>query len=152
MKRMSIQKRFSVTMRGFVILKQYCPNLAQGKALYELIRSLQPFISVWFTAQIINELSTHRRIKTVMAYVLSVIVIHFICAVLKSIIERVCNEKEAQMWSWFGKIFSDKQISLDQGYVFMFFNILLILLIWKMRTSSISGKKRRKISICLAMV
>lgn len=113
MKRMSIQKRFSVTMRGFVILKQYCPNLAQGKALYELIRSLQPFISVWFTAQIINELSTHRRIKTVMAYVLSVIVIHFICAVLKSIIERVCNEKEAQMWSWFGKIFSDKQISLD---------------------------------------
>ena len=113
MKRMSIQKRFSVTMRGFVILKQYCPNLAQGKALYELIRSLQPFISVWFTAQIINEISTHRRIKTVMAYVLSVIVIHFICAVLKSIIERVCNEKEAQMWSWFGKIFSDKQISLD---------------------------------------
>lgn len=113
MKRMSIQKRFSVTMRGFVILKQYCPNLAQGKALYELIRSLQPFISVWFTAQIINEISTHRRIKTVMAYVLSVIVIHFICAVLKSIIERVCNEKEAQMWSWFRKIFSDKQISLD---------------------------------------
>lgn len=113
MKRMSIQKRISVTMRGFAILKQYCPGLAQGKALYELINSIQPFISVWFTAQIINEISAQKRIKTVLVYVLGVVLTNFICAVLKSIINRVCNEKESQMWSWFGKIFSDKQISLD---------------------------------------
>lgn len=113
MKRMSIQKRISVTMRGFAILKQYCPGLAQGKALYELINSIQPFISIWFTAQIINEISAQRRIKTVFIYVLSVVITNFICAVLKSIMNRVCNEKESQMWSWFGKIFSDKQMSLD---------------------------------------
>lgn len=113
MKRMSIQKRTSVTMRGFAILKQYCPGLAQGKALYELINSVQPFIAVWFTAQIINEISAQRRIKKVFVYVLGVVLINFICAVLKSIIDRVCHEKESQMWSWFGKIFSDKQMSLD---------------------------------------
>lgn len=113
MKMMSIQKRISVTTRGFTILKQYCPGLAQGKALYELINSLQPFISVWFTAQIINEISTQRRLKTVFVYVLGVVLTNFICAVLKSIINRVCNEKESQMWSWFGKIFSDKQMALD---------------------------------------
>lgn len=113
MKRMSIQKRISVTMRGFAILKQYCPGLAQGKALYELINSVWPFISVWFTAQIINEISAQRRIKTVLVYVLGVVLINFICAVLKSMIDRVCHEKESQMWSWFGKIFSDKQMSLD---------------------------------------
>lgn len=113
MKRMSIQKRISVTMRGFAILKQYCPGLAQGKALYELINSIQPFISIWFTAQIINEISAQRRIKTVFIYVLSVVTTNFICAVLKSIMNRICNEKESQMWSWFGKIFSDKQMSLD---------------------------------------
>ena len=66
MKRMSIHKRISVTIRGFSILKQYCPGLAQGKALYELIHSIQPFISVWFTAQIINEISTQRRLKPVL--------------------------------------------------------------------------------------
>lgn len=113
MKRMSIQKRISVTMRGFAILKQYCPGLAQGKAVYELIHSIQPFISVWFTAQIMNEISEQRRIKTVLVYVLGVVLTNFICAVLKSMINRICNEKESQMWSWFGKIFSDKQMSLD---------------------------------------
>lgn len=113
MNKMSIRKRVSITKRGFGILKCYCPGLAQGKALYELINSIQPFISVWFSAQIINEISAQRRMRTVILYVVGVVLTNFICAVLKSIINRVCNEKESQMWSWFGKIFSDKQMSLD---------------------------------------
>lgn len=100
-------------MRGFGILKHYCPGLVQGKALYEAIYSIQPFISVWFSAQIINEISLQRRIKTVGIYIVSVVLVNFICSVIKSIINRVRNEKEAQMWSWFGKIFSDKQMALD---------------------------------------
>ena len=100
-------------MRGFSILKQYCPGLAQGKAMYELINSVQPFVSIWFTAQIVNEISSQRRLKTILLYVLGAVLINFICALLKSIINHVCNEKESQMWSWFGKVFSDKQISLD---------------------------------------
>lgn len=100
-------------MRGFGILKQYCPGLAQGKALYEFINSVQPFLSVWFSAQIINEIATHRRIKTIIIYVAGVVLANFICAVIKSMLHRICNEKESQMWRWFGKIFSDKQMSLD---------------------------------------
>ena len=113
MHKMSIRKRVSVTMRGFGILKRYCPGLAQGKALYELINSIQPFISVWFSARIINEISSQRRIKTLGIYIISVVLANFVCSVIKSIINRICNEKESQMWSWFGKIFSDKQMTLD---------------------------------------
>ena len=113
MKKIPITKRISVTMRGFSILKQYCPGLAQGKAAYELINSIQPFVSIWFTAQIVNEISSQRRFNTILLYVLSTVLINFICALLKSIINHVCNEKESQMWSWFGKVFSDKQMSLD---------------------------------------
>lgn len=113
MKTMPITKRISVTMRGFSILKQYCPGLAQGKAAYELINSIQPFVSIWFTAQIVNEISSQKRLKTILLYVLGAVLINFICALLKSIINHVCNEKESQMWSWFGKVFSDKQMSLD---------------------------------------
>lgn len=113
MKKMPIAKRISVTMRGFSILKQYCPGLAQEKAAYELINSIQPFVSIWFTARIVNEISSQRRFNTILLYVLGTVLINFICTLLKSIINHVCNEKESQMWSWFGKIFSDKQMSLD---------------------------------------
>lgn len=113
MKKMGIAKRISVTMRGFSILKQYCPGLAQGKALYELINSIQPFISIWFTAQIINHISSQRKTESIILYILSAVLINFICSLLKKIINHVCDEKESQMWSWFGKVFSDKQMSLD---------------------------------------
>ena len=113
MKRMPIHKRVSVTVRGFSILKKYCPGLAQGKAFYELVNSIQPFVSVWFTARIINEISAGGRVKNLCVYVFGVVLANFLCAVLKSMMNRVCNEKESQMWSWFGKIFSDKQMSLD---------------------------------------
>ena len=79
----------------------------------ELINSIQPFVSIWFTAQIVNEISSQRRLNTILLYVLGVVLINFICALLKSMINHVCNEKESQMWSWFGKVFSDKQMSLD---------------------------------------
>ena len=113
MSKIALTKRVSITMRGFSILKQYCPGLAQGKAAYELINSIQPFISVWFTAQIVNEISSQRRFNTILLFILGAVLLNFICALIKSILNHVCNEKEAQMWNWFEKIFSDKQMSLD---------------------------------------
>ncbi len=73
MKKMSLRKRFKVTTRGFGILKQYCPGLVQGKFLYEFINSLQPFVSVWFSAQIINEISVKCSIFLLMQAV------HYVC-------------------------------------------------------------------------
>jgi ATP-binding cassette subfamily B protein len=78
MKKMSVKKRISVTMRGFSILKQYCPGLAQGKAAYELINSIQPFVSIWFTAQIVNGISAQRKLRIILLYVLGAVLINFI--------------------------------------------------------------------------
>ncbi len=113
MKKMSLRRRFEVTVRGFRILRQYCPGLAQGRALCELVSTLQPFAAVWFSAQIINELSALCRMKTIVLYAACVVCLQFVCAVLRGILDSVCSEKEAQMWCYFGKIFADKQMSMD---------------------------------------
>ena len=94
MKKMPITKRISVTMRGFSILKQYCPGLAQGKSAYELINSVQPFVSIWFTARIVNEISSQKSFNTILFYVLGAVLINFICALLKSIINRIRDRKQ----------------------------------------------------------
>ena len=113
MKRMSLGERIKITKRGFGILKKYCPGLAEQKALYEIIHSLQPFISIWFSARIVDELINYCRKEYIATYVISIIVINFICTVIQNILLHVCNEKESQMWNWFEKVFSDKQMSLD---------------------------------------
>ncbi len=113
MTRMRVRERFAVTVRGFGILKKYCPGLVRDKALYELINSLQPFVSVWFSARIIDEIILGRRVEVLAAYVAGIVLINFLGAVCKGILKRLGDEKEALMWCWFGKIFSDKQMSLD---------------------------------------
>ena len=113
MRKMSFGERIKITKRGFGILKKYCPGLAEQKALYEIIHSLQPFISIWFSARIVDELINYCRKEYIAIYVISIIVVNFICTVIQNVLLHVCNEKESQMWNWFEKVFSDKQMSLD---------------------------------------
>ena len=113
MKRMSFGERIRITKRGFGILRKYCPGLSEQKALYEFIHSLQPFITIWFSARIVDELTNHCRKDYIASYVICVITINFICIVFQNVLLHICNEKESQMWIWFEKVFSDKQMSLD---------------------------------------
>ena len=113
MKKMSFGERIRITKRGFGILRKYCPGLSEQKALYEFIHSLQPFITIWFSARIVDELTNHCRKDYIASYVICVITINFICIVFQNVLLHICNEKEMQMWIWFEKVFSDKQMSLD---------------------------------------
>ena len=69
MNKSTLRERVSVTVRGYDILKEYCPGLASGKAASALITALQPFVSLWFSAQIINELTGQRRVNLLFFYV-----------------------------------------------------------------------------------
>ena len=60
-----------------------------------------------------DELINYCRKEYIATYVISIIVINFICTVIQNVLLHVCNEKESQMWNWFEKVFSDKQMSLD---------------------------------------
>ena len=113
MKKMSFGERIRITKRGFGILRKYCPGLSEQRALYEFIHSLQPFITIWFSARIVDELTNHCRKDYIASYVICVITINFICIVFQNVLLHICNEKESQMWIWFEKVFSDKQMSLD---------------------------------------
>ncbi len=113
MSRMSIVERVAVTSRGFRVLKEYCPGLVQGKAGYEAIHTLQPFVTVWFSARIIDELTAGGRMQRAALCVAALLLFNLACSIGKSMIRRVCDEKENWMWGWFGKVFSDKQMGLD---------------------------------------
>jgi len=111
--KLSIQERTQITLRGFTILKKYCPGLAGGKVVLTMISALQPFASVWFSARIINELALYRRWKVLAGYVTAVILLQFAASIAKNVLDKVCADKEASMWNSFGKVFSDKQMELD---------------------------------------
>ncbi len=112
-KRLTVKERIKITKRGIGIVNKYCPGLAGGKAMSAVLAAVQPLISVWFSAQIINELAGERRTKQILFLTAAVVITNFLMLLVKSMVDRVTEEKEAQMWNFFGKVFADKSMTMD---------------------------------------
>lgn len=112
-KRLTVKERIRITKRGIGILKEYCPGLAGGKTASAVLKAVQPLISIWLSANIINELAGERRMKQLLFLVAAVVLMNFFVLLVKGVVDRVTEEKEAQMWNFFGKVFADKAMSMD---------------------------------------
>ena len=111
--RMPLKKRAALTARGYRMLGGYCPGLVRDKALCALILAVQPLFTVWFSARILDEIAGLRRAEILLGYALATLAGNFVLQLFKSAVEKVCSQKEAQMWALFGKVFSDKQMRMD---------------------------------------
>ena len=113
--RLSIKERIKITRRGIGILRKYCPGLAGGKAVSAILAGVQPLLSVWISAMLINELAGECRTNYIVAYVAAVVLCNFLLLLIKSMVDRITEEKEAQMWNFFGMVFADKSMTMDYG-------------------------------------
>jgi len=111
--RITIKERIKITVRGIGILRRYCPGLAGGKAVSAILAAIQPLLSVWISAKLINELAGKQRGNLIVAYVAAVVLCNFLLLLIKSMVDRVTEEKEAQMWNFFGMVFADKAMTMD---------------------------------------
>ncbi len=111
--RMPLKKRAALTARGYRMLGSYCPGLVRDKALCALILAVQPLFTVWFSARILDEIAGSRHAEILLGYALATLAGNFVLQLFKSAVEKVCGQKEAQMWALFGKVFSDKQMRMD---------------------------------------
>lgn len=111
--RPTIKERIKLTGRGIGILRTYCPGLAGGKAVSAVLAAVQPLLDLWILANLINELAGEQRKNYIVAYVASVVLCNFLLLLIKSMVDRVTEEKEAQMWNFFGKVFADKSMTMD---------------------------------------
>ena len=110
---MKLRKRIQITRRGYELLRKYCPGLIGAKVISAVAGTLTPFVTIWFSARIINEISGERDTRKLVAYVLLTILINFLFSMIKNSLNKVVQEKESGMWNYFPKIFSDKQMSID---------------------------------------
>lgn len=113
MNKIPVGERISLSLRAYSLLKKYCPGLMQSIIIKALVSALQPFASIWFSAQILNEISQGAPNKKTILLAVLVVLINFLLAVVKSRIDSLHAERQSQMWCYFSKIFADKQLSMD---------------------------------------
>ncbi len=110
---MRFRERIQLTRRGYGLIRKYCPGLLPAKVSAAAADTLIPFVSIWFSARIINEISGERKIQRIAVYVVLTVLAGFALSMIKNALNKVAEEKESGMWNYFPKIFSDKQLNMD---------------------------------------
>ncbi len=111
--KLTISERITLTLRAHRTIKKYCPGLMQTILIKALVTALQPFATIWFSAQILNEIAGKRNLQALIILAFSVVTINFIFSIIKDRIDIMHRERENQMWCYFSKVFADKQLSMD---------------------------------------
>ena len=106
---MKFKQRIAVTKRGYGVLKRYCPGLIRTKVISALIETLSPFVTIWFSAQIINEIAGNRNTGTLILLVLLAVGLGFAFSMIRNALDRVIKEKEAGMSNDSGLACAEKQ-------------------------------------------
>ena len=110
---MKLKERLAVTGRGYRMLGEYCPGLIRAKVLSAAAEALSPFVTIWFSAGIINEIAGEKRVVRLVLLVVLTVGLNFALSMIRSAMDRVTGEKESGMWNDFSKIFADKQMSMN---------------------------------------
>ena len=110
---MKFKQRIVVTRRGYAVLKSCCPGLIRAKVIFAAAEALSPFVTIWFSARIINEIAGNRDPGMLALLVALAVGLGFAFSMIRNALNRVISEKETGMWNDFPKIFADKQMSMD---------------------------------------
>ena len=96
---MKLKERIAVTRRGYRMLAEYCPRLIRTKVIAAAAEALSPFVTIWFSGRIINEITGNRDIGTLVLLVLLTVVLGFAFSMTRNALNRVISEKESRMWN-----------------------------------------------------
>lgn len=86
--KISFRDAWKYTKRGFGIIRRLCPSYMPLSAASSLITAVQPLIVLYFTSQILNELSGRRNIRTIILYVILTTALTFMLSVTRSLISK----------------------------------------------------------------
>lgn len=109
----TLREAFSIQARSFRLIHQYCPGCFLASALHATVSALGPYVTVWFSAQIINELAGLRRAEVLWPLVLLTLSTGAFITFLTGALLRWKQAKTDQYEASGQRIFTDKMLSMD---------------------------------------
>lgn len=111
--KVSLREAFTLHIRAFRILNKQCPNMFLSSFISSMIGSVTPYVGIYLSAQIINELAGDRNPDTLWKLVIITIVSTAVLALLNAVLSRWKNCRHAAFWYNQNKIYTDKMLSMD---------------------------------------
>ena len=111
-RKIPFRELIALNKRALKVMNKYCPGMILSYILYAIVSAIIPYVTVYLSARIIDELAGSRRPEILWRWVIAAVAAGGILSLLKSVLERIRAAKESQAFSRRGALI-DKFLSLD---------------------------------------
>ena len=109
----SLKEAFKLNYKGFKLINKYCPKMFLSETLHALFSAVTPYVVIYFSALIINELSGGRNPQKLWQLTSVTLIVTMVLALIQGVLSRWMNSKNKLYYYSFMKMFSDKMFSMD---------------------------------------
>lgn len=116
-KTVSIKKELILIIRGLKIIQNMMPSYILLMLLTSIITAITPYVNLYFSAKIIDEIVGDRNVENLITYVACLVVIGFILRVLFQVLFANIRVNELVFSSWEEFYLNRKSFKLDYTYL-----------------------------------
>lgn len=110
---MKLKKILRLHLRGLKDLNRKCPQLIPSICANAVLTALSPYVTVWFSARLLGELSASRRPEVLGRWAVLTVVSLGLMALLTALADRWWECVKENTWYRKQQIFIEKQFSMD---------------------------------------
>ena len=92
--KVSLKEVFILNYKGFKIINKYCPGMFLSDFLHAAVSSVVPYVGIYLSALIINELSGNRNQEKLTSLIIITLITTLVLAILQGILSRWSNSKK----------------------------------------------------------
>lgn len=112
-KKTTMQSAWKMNIRAWKIWWKLCPGFFFSAGISSIVKALTPYVTIFLSAQIINELSGNRNVEVLSKWVILTLTCTSLCALLNSILKHWLNYEKSSAQSIDREIYMKKMLHLD---------------------------------------
>ncbi len=111
--KITLKEALRVNFRAFREINHYCPGVFTAVALSSVASAVAPYITIWLSAQIINEIATLRRPEVLWKLVVITLLAGALATLVTGLLRKWENAMQEHYQLRRNDMFVDKLISMD---------------------------------------
>ena len=112
-KKTTIQSTWKMNIRAWKIWWKLCPRFFFSAGISSMVKALTPYVTIFLSAQIINELSGNQDVAVLAKWVILTLTYTSLCALLNSILKHWLNYEKSSAQSIDRQVYMKKMLDLD---------------------------------------
>ena len=111
--KVTLKETWKLHFRAMKLMRQYTKGSFAVSALYQALKAVSPYVTIWLSAQLINELAGARRPELLQKWVLLALVCSAGLTLVVGILEHIRNVLKEKWYFCKRYVYGDKMMSMD---------------------------------------